>query len=318
MLGGFLVAEGKSIDLKMNLTASESSVWMVAAREFKRIIETETEGRYIVSIFPNEQLAAGNMGKGVEMIFNGTNDVDIHGGMVMTGFEPKLAVLSIPWLFPNGYDSVDEYLFNGKGGEMIFDMIRAKGAEPLGIGENGFRQITNNVRPIKSVADLKNLKMRIPGIAMYIDLYKLMGADPTSMSWGEVFTSLQQGVIDGQENPFDIIRSHKIYEVQKYLTIWNYSYDAIILSLSNKVWTSLSDEDKAIFKKAGKEACAAEVAKSRSIDGDALQQLYDEGMIVTKLSEEQIKEFQNVVAPIYDMYKDEITEEVFKAFGYNF
>jgi len=308
---------GKPIELKMNVTTSESSVWMVAAEEFKRIVEEETEGRYKISIYPNEQLSSGDLQKGVEMLFTGITDLDIHSVINMTGFEPKLTICSMPFLFPNGYDDVDKYIMSGTGKEMIFNLIRDKGAEPLGIGENGFRQITNNKRPIRTPEDLQGLKLRTPPIAMFIDLFKLMGADPTSMSFSEVFTALQQGTIDGQENPLDTIRSGQIHEVQKYMTIWNYSYDPIIISCSNKVWESLSDEDKAIFKKAGELAGELQVKAAREKEYEILEELKEE-MEIIELTPEEIRKFKDLVGPIYEQYRDIITDDVFKAFGYEF
>lgn len=308
----------KPIELNMNVTTSESSVWQVAANTFKELVEERTEGRYQINIFPNEQLSSGDMVKGCEMLFTGVTDLDIHSVMNMTGFEEKLTVMTMPWLFPNGYDSVDEILLNGEGGEVLMDLIRSKGAEPLALGENGFRQITNNVRPITTPDDLKGLKIRVPANNMYISLFKSLGADPTAMSFSEVFTSLQQNTIDGQENPYDTIRSGKIQEVQKYMTIWNYSYDAIALSASGKLWNSLSDEDKEIFSQAAKEACAKEVEESRKMDSEIIQEFKDAGLEITELTEDQVAAFQEAVAPIYDEYREVIGDDVFAAFGYTF
>ena len=285
----------KPVELKMNVTTGESSVWQVAANTFKELVEERTEGRYQINIYPNEQLSSGDMTKGVEMLFTGVTDLDIHSVMNMTGFEEKLSVMTMPWLFPNGYDDVDQYLLNGEGGEILKDLIRGKGAEPLAFGENGFRQITNNVRPISTPDDLKGLKIRIPSNNMYISLFKMLGADP-----------------------YDTIRSGKLQEVQKYMTIWNYSYDAIALSASGKVWNSLSDEDKAIFTQAAQEACAKEVEESRKMDSEIIQQFKDEGMEITELTPDQIAAFQEKVAPIYDEYRDVIGDDTFAAFGYTF
>lgn len=309
-------SSAKAIQLNMNVTTSESSVWMVAATEFKNKVEEQTNGRYIINIYPNEQLSSGDMVKGVEMLFTGVTDVDLHSLINMTGFEEKLSVCCMPWLFPNGYDSVDQILFKGDGGQYLFDLIRAKGAEPLAMGENGFRQITNNVRPIQTPADLKGLKIRVPAIQMYTDLFKLLGADPTAMSFSEVFTALQQGTIDGQENPYDTIRSGKINEVQKYMSVWNYSYDPIVLSVSSKVWSSLSEADQQIFKTAAQEACADEVSQSREKDSEIVDEFKKEGMQVTDLTADQIAAFQEAVAPIYDSYKSIVGEDALKAFGY--
>ncbi|MBQ7736918.1 MAG: DctP family TRAP transporter solute-binding subunit [Oscillospiraceae bacterium] len=308
------------IELKLNITTGETSVWQVAANTFKQLIEERTEGRYTISIFPNEQLSGGDMQKGCEMIFTGVTDVDIHSVMNMTGFEPKLFVMTMPWIFTKGYESVDEILLNpgAPGGEALMDLIRAKGAEPLALAENGFRQITNNVRPITSPADMVGMKIRIPANNMYISLFQKLGADPTSMNFAEVFTALQQGTIDGQENPLDTIRSAKIQEVQKYLTMWNYSYDAICLSVSGKVWNSLSDADKEIFRQAAQEACAAEIAASRANDGNIRAEFEAAGVQITDLTDEQIKAFQDAVNPLYEEYREQIGEDLFAAFGYTF
>ncbi|NCC14883.1 MAG: DctP family TRAP transporter solute-binding subunit [Clostridia bacterium] len=312
--------EVKAINLKMAVTPSETSVWMVAANEFKKLIEERTEGRYTVTIYANEQLAAGDQTKGVEMLFNGTTDVDLHSSMIISNVVPELSVISMPWLFPNGYDSVDEYLFTegSAGSEFVKKAVEAKGAHVVGIGENGFRQLTNNKRPITSAADMAMLKVRVPAISLLVDVFKALGADPTQMPFGEVFTALQQGAIDGQENPYDTIRSAKIQEVQKYMTIWNYCYDPIIMSVSGNIWNKLSDEDKAIFDAAGAEACATQVAKSRAMDAEIIQQFKDGGVEVNELSAEGIEEMEGVVAPVYEKYRAEFGDEAFAAFGYTF
>lgn len=308
----------KAIDLKMAITPSETSVWMVAAREFKAAVEEQTEGRYTVSLYPNEQLAAGDQTKGVEMLFNGTTDVDLHSSMIVSNVVPELSVVSMPWLFPNGYDSVDEYIMNegATGGQFIKDAVEAKGAHVIGIGENGFRQITNNARPITCAADMSMLKVRVPAISILIDVFKALGADPTQMPFGEVFTALQQGAIDGQENPYDTIRSAKIQEVQKYMTIWNYCYDPILLSVSGKTWNSLSDEDKAIFEAAGAAACAQQVQESRAMDAAIIEEFKSVGVEVNELSPEAIEEMKAIVAPVYDKVIAEYGAEAFAAFGY--
>ena len=107
--------------------------------------------------------------------------------------------------------------------------------QALGFGENGFRQLTNSVREVKGPEDIKGLKLRIPGITMYTDLYRELGTDPVTMTFSEVFTALQQGTIDGQENPIDVIYSSKLNEVQDYMTMWNYSYDPLVLWNEQKV-----------------------------------------------------------------------------------
>lgn len=307
----------KATELRMNITPAETSVWFVVGREFKRIVEEKTEGRYKISLFGNEQLSGGDLVKGVEMIFTGVTDLDLHSSINMTGFEPKLTVVTMPWLFPEGYKSVDEKFFNGPGAKYFTDLIEKKNVKVLGFAENGFRQLTNSKRAVRSPEDMRQLKIRTPPIAMYVDLFKLFGADPTVMSFSEVFTALQQGTIDGQENPLDTIRAGKIQEVQKYISMWNYSYDPLVLSCSNKVWKKLSDADKAIFLEAGKAACKKQVEESRKLDQQNLE-LFAKHMEVINLTPEEVKKFQAAAAPIYQTYKDKLGEDAFKVFGYAF
>ena len=145
-----------------------------------------------------------------------------------------------------------------------------------------------------------------------------MGASPTPMAYSEVYTALQQGTIDGQENPLSAMVTGKFEEVQKYVTMWNYSYDIFVLNASGKVWDSLSDEDKAIFDECGKEACAAEVVASREADDGFRKTVEDAGVQITNLTAEQQAAFKEACAPVYEKYKDVIGEDVYAAFGYEF
>lgn len=316
--GGGSEASGDAKVLSMSVTPSEQSVWMVAAETFKEEVEKNTDGRYEINIYPNEQLSNGDMAKGIEQLISGQTDLDIHSVMIMGTVEEKFNTVTMPWLFPNGYDDVDKYVFNdGEGGKKLMELVEGMGAHPLALGENGFRQLTNNKHAVKSPADMKGLKIRIPSNNMYVSLFKKMGADPVAMNWGEVFTALQQGTIDGQENPMDVVKSGKVNEVQDYLTVWNYSYDPICLSVSNKVWDSLSDEDKAIFEEAAKKGCEKEIQETRKIEQKLLKEMEGE-MEVNTLTPEEIAEFQKVTDPVYEEFKDQYGEDMFKAFGYEF
>jgi TRAP-type C4-dicarboxylate transport system substrate-binding protein len=107
-------SSSKPVTLKMNVTTSESSVWHVAAKAFKKEVEEKTKGKYKINIFGNEQLASGDFTKGIEMLFNGSTDVDIHSSMIVSNVVPKVSIVSMPWLFPNGYKSVDEYIYESR------------------------------------------------------------------------------------------------------------------------------------------------------------------------------------------------------------
>lgn len=305
--------EVKAVHLKMNLTTNENSTWFIGASKFKELVEERTNGKYIIDIFPSEQLSGGNQVKGLEMVQTNTTDVDIHSVAMYSILDPKFIVLYMPWLIPT-YEEADAVIA-GEGGKAVFKLAEENGVVPLAFGESGYRQITNNKRPIKSPADLEGIKLRVPGIKMFIDLYGVLGADPTSMNFAEVFTALQQGTIDGEENPLDIIKSSKFEEVQKYLSIWNYIYDPLLLSVSTGTWERLNDEEKVIFQECATEAMNYQKEQNRLRDEENLKYL-EENMEVYKMTAEEIAAFKEASKPVYEAYEEIIGLDLLKAFGY--
>ena len=308
--------ETKPIELRFANTQAETGNWAVASETFKKEVEEKTNGRYIISVYYSDQLSGGDLVKGWEQVMSGEVDLDFRSVMNATSFEPKLLVMTMPWLFTS-YDDVDRIIFNGEGGKAMAELLEAKGAHVLAFGENGFRQLTNNKRPVHTPEDMKNLKIRIPPNNLYISLFKKLGADPINMSFSEVYTALQQNTVDGEENPWGTIKSANIQEVQKYCTVWNYSYDATALSISTKLWNTLSDEDKAIFEAAANKACQAEIDASRANDANIRAEFEAGGMQINDLTEDEIKAFQEICKPLYDEFREQIGDDLYQAFGYN-
>lgn len=238
-------SEDEEYDLKMSITVSESSTWYEAAEKLKEDLAEESDGRINLTLYANEQLSGGDSGKAVESLAKGSIDLTFNSTIIYSILDDRFGVASAPFLF-NSTDDVDP-VFAGEGGEMLKDILAEKGVQALGYGENGFRQLTNSKLEVKSPEDLKGLKIRIPGITMYTDLFRELGTDPQTMTFSEVFTALQQGTIDGQENPIDVISSSKLVEVQDYLTMWNYSYDPLVLGMNKELYESMSDADKELF-----------------------------------------------------------------------
>jgi tripartite ATP-independent transporter DctP family solute receptor len=305
----------KPIELRFANTQAQTGNWAIASETFKKEIEEKSNGRYIISVYYSDQLSGGDLVKGWEQVMTGEVDLDFRSIMNATSFEPRLLVMTMPWLFTS-YDDVDRIIFNGEGGKAMAELLEAKGAHVLAFGENGFRQLTNNKRPVHTPEDMKNLKIRIPPNNLYISLFKKLGADPINMSFSEVYTALQQGTADGEENPWGTIKSANIQEVQKYCTVWNYSYDATALSISQKCWNTLSAEDKAIFEEAAKHACQAEIDASRAMDASIRAEFEAGGMEINDLTADEIKAFQEICKPLYEEFRDQIGDDLYAAFGY--
>lgn len=303
-----------SVTLNLDMSVPITSSWGVAAETFASEIEEKTEGRYKIKIYTNSELAGGSQAKDLEMLQSGDIDIGIFGTLTMSSGDIRIAMPAMPWLFTDFDDAYQS--MQGEGGELVKKVVSGIGVHPLAFGISGFRQLFNNVHEVKTPADLAGLKIRVPGNSMYVDLFKTLGADPVTMNSSELYTALSQGAVDGQENPADMTVTQKFCEVLTYMTPWNYSCEHIILSTSENVWDSLSDEDKEIFQAAADTAMAAQVKAAKERNSDYMKQLTDDyGIQVYELSDQELQAFKDKAAPIYDQYKEIMGEDLYKAFG---
>jgi len=298
-------------ELKLSLILGENSDWYRGALRFKELVENRTGGRYRIKLYPHAQLA-GNQRTELEMLQSGVIDISLESSILLSLIEPRMSVLSLPWLFDD-YEEA-ERICDGPLGSELLDLLPQKGIIGLAYGVNGFRQLTNSRRPVEKPSDLRGLKIRIPGIRMYIDVFKHFGADPSSMNFAEVFTALAQGTMDGQENPLSVIFSARLYEVQKYLTLWNYSYDPVILCINKGFWDSLDSGDRETFAACAREAMNYERRLVSEGETALLDSLCNRGMVVTALSPEALEEFRRMVEPVYSELSDEIGGDMVERF----
>jgi len=271
-----------------------------------------TDGRIELKLYANESLSNGNQPKGLEAVQNGSTEMSIHSMIIYNVLDKKFAAPSLPWLLPT-YEQADAAM-NGEAGQELMELIRTKGIEPLAFGESGYRQITNSKRPIEKPEDLKGLKIRTPSTEMMVDTFKEFGGDPTVMNFSEVFTALQQGVIDGQENPLAVIYDSKLNEVQKYITIWNYMYDPLVYGINKELYDSLDEETQKILKETAQEAAEYQKKINREENEKLLAELKSSGMEVIELTPEQIAEFQEKAKPIIDKYEEIIGKDLLDKF----
>ncbi|RYG72956.1 DctP family TRAP transporter solute-binding subunit [Lentibacillus lipolyticus] len=305
-------AKEETYELDMSVTVGEASTWYKAAEKLAKDVKEKSDGRITINVYPNEQLSGGDSGTAVSQVANGTQDMSYNSTIIYSIMDERLGVVSAPFIFPD-LDTAYERL-NGEGGEMVNDILRENGVEPLGFAQNGFRQVTNSDKPIKKPEDLEGLKMRIPGINMYTDLWREFGSNPTTMTFSEVFSSLQQGTIDGQENPIDVIHSSQLNEVQDYLTIWDYSFDPIILGINKELFDSMSEEDQQILKESAADANAYQIELAQELEKEQIAELEEKGMEIYELSAEEKQAFREAAKPIYDKYESVWGEELLNAF----
>ncbi|NJD61201.1 MAG: DctP family TRAP transporter solute-binding subunit [Deltaproteobacteria bacterium] len=284
--------------IRLSHITSQDSPWNKGALKFAELVSKNTKGRIEVKVYPQSQLANGNQKAELEMLQSGVLDMTWDSPIILALFmDKRFDVFNLPWL----YSSMDvaNKVADGKMGELAVKWLEEKGIVGLGIGVNGFRELTNSKHPITQPDDMKGIKFRVAGSKLYLETFRLLGANAVTMNFGEVFTSLQQGVIDGQENPTAIIYSSKLYEVQKYLTLWHYSFDPLILCVNKKLFDSLSPDDQKAMRDAAKEAVAYERAVSAEEERALPEKLKALGMQVNSLTPAQFSAFKERVKPVY-------------------
>ena len=253
-----------------------------------------------------------NQAKGVEMLRDGSTDFTFHSNLVYSVLDNRFNVVSLPFIMKSVEDA--DAKLAGEGGEKLNEILLENNIVGLGFGENGFRQITNSIREVRSVSDMDALKFRINNSTMLISTYKALGADPTSMNFSEVFTSLQQGAIDGQENPLDVIDSSKLYEVQDYISLWDCTYDVIILGMNKDKYESLSEDHQRIIRECAEEACIYQKQINREKGEEQLARFEENGLTITNKSDIDVTAFVEAVQPVYDEYESIIGSELIEMF----
>ena len=290
-------------------STTETSTWAQAGQKFAELMAESTGGAVTVKVYAADQLTNGNQSEGIQALMDGDPvQISMHSNLIYSAFDPRFNVVSLPYLF-DSYADADAKL-DGEAGEKLTAILSEYGLHCMGIAENGFRQLTNSVREIKSPADMKNLKLRVAGSNLLMKCYELWGADATNMNWSETFTALQQNTVEGQENPLPAIDAAKVQEVQKYASLWNANYDCLFFCINEDLYNSLTDEQKAIVDENGKKAVEYEREINRSGDDEILSRWQSEnGMTVTKTEDLDIEAFKSAVEPVEAWFIEELEKQ---------
>ena len=297
---------------KFACSATENTCWADMGRDFGKMVSGATGGAVTVEVYAADQLTAGNQSEGIQAVIDGTTELSAHSNLIYSAFDQRLNVVSLPFLF-DSFDDVDAKL-DGDGGKAVGEVVESMGLHLLGIGENGFRHPTNSVRPIESLADMQGLKLRVAGSELLNREYALWGANWANANWSEVYTGLQTGTYDGQENPLPTADGASIAEVQKYVTYWTGVYDCIFFTMNGELYDSLSPELQKIVDECGQKAAQNQRKLEREQDQIVLQKWADAGVTVSELTPEAAAEFKAASEPCYTEFEDVLTPELIAAF----
>jgi TRAP-type transport system periplasmic protein len=267
------------IVLKLGHGTSTTSLYHEGAVKFKELVEEKTDGQVTVEIYSD-----GTIGHDNDLI-NFMKSANVQMGMIgvepLMAIAPKLKVVGLPYIFQDR-DTAYKVLDGEIGAEMVADLPSEHGVRVLAYFENGFRNVTNSKREVNSPEDLDGLKLRTPQSPVSLAIFKALGANPTPMSFGELYTALEQKTVDGQENPLSLIYQNNFYEVQEHIALTSHMYSPMVLSISEKTWSELSSELQTAVQEAANEARDFERNLSAEQEADLISKLEEAGVKITK------------------------------------
>jgi TRAP-type transport system periplasmic protein len=276
----------------------------LGAKKFADLVEQKSGGKIKVRVFPGGQLG-GDL-QNVSALQGGTLDLMVLNAGLLVGIVKDFAVLDLPFLFNTAEEA--DAVVDGPVGTKLFEKLPDKGLVGLGYFELGFRNVTNSKRPIVKAEDFQGIKLRVLQSPLFIDLFNTLGANTVAMPFPEVYTALEQRVIDGQENPVTVIFDTKFQEVQKYLSLTRHIYNAQSVIMGKKTWDKLSEEERKIVQASLNEAEAYQRQVSREKSLQVLEDLKKAGMQVNEVSPQEIARIREKIKPVVDKYAKEAGE----------
>lgn len=294
------------IELRVGVVVGDWSPHYKGAQAWADALDEKTDGQVKLTVFPDGQL--GGEREMLEAVQNGSLDIGLISSAVFAVFEPKMAVIDIPFLVSSFDDA--EALMDSEAGEELSALMLEKGVRNLAWGHNDFRVITNNKQAIEKPEDLSTIKMRVPESKVLADWYSEVGAMATPMPFPDIYAALQQGVVDGQDNGPILTYAAKFFEHQDYLTVSNHQYSPLGFFISEKVWTELSDVQKEALEETAKEASEVERQAIREFNETSVTAMEEAGVETFHPSEEERDAFKETSAKLIDQIREEAGEDL--------
>lgn len=303
--GGDEASSGETKTIRAGIGLNDDHPQYLGLLEFKEIVEERTNGEIVVETYHSGQL--GDDRSMTEALQLGSQEVTIPSTAPLANFVPEFSIFDFPFLFPN--EDVADQVLDGEVGQDILAMLEEQDLVGLAYWENGFRNVSNSERPIESAEDFNGLKLRTMENDLHLDAFRALGANPTPMAFTELFTALQQGTVDGQENPFATIYLSNFYEVQDYVSDTKHIYSPFVFLMSKSFYDGLTEEQQTIVREAAVEAGQTERELNREANAEYIEALQEEGMTYTEISDENRAEMQELIQPVIDEYAAEIGDE---------
>jgi len=268
----------------------------LGVKKMQEVLAAKTGGKMKINAFWNN--SAGGDLQATQALRAGTQEMVCTSSSPLVGIIKELGVFDLPFLFANEKEA--DAVLDGPAGAYFNKKLEDAGLVNLAYWENGFRNLTNNRRPVTKAEDFQGVKVRVMQNNIFLDTFKTLGSNAVPMNFGEVFTALETKTIDGQENPFVTIETSKFNEVQKYLSVTRHAYTPFLVLYSKKLWDQLNPQEQAVLREAAVEGQKVERAAIRSLSDKSLASLKAKGMQVNEISPEEQRRMFEKVKPVYD------------------
>lgn len=292
-------ADMDPVTLRLAHVVNEQDGFHIAATKFEELVEERTEGKVNIEIFPNASL--GDERTLLEGMQIGTVDMGVITNGPVANFVEEMAVFELPFLFPSPEAAYS--VLDGPIGQELLDKLADVNLKGLAYAERGFRNLTNSERAVNSPEDLDGLRIRVMENPVYTDTFRELGANAIPMAWTEALTAMQQGTIDGQENPVNVIHSFKLDETQNYMTLSRHTYAPAIFVMGMPAWNQLPEAAQAVLEEAAQEAAEHERQVNADMEAEQLAALREAGMEINDAPD--MEAFQAAVAPVYEKYGEQ-------------
>ncbi len=290
---------GAGIKVALSHTSSTASPWEKASLKFAEIINTQSNGKFNVETFPNGVLCQKNWSIMVEMTQAGSSQIGIESVTALASRVPELGPMQLPFLFDNDAH-IEKFLeTNPAIWQKWLDKFKDKNLVVLAVAPRKFRQLINNKVLVKTPADIKGLKFRVPDNPFFVKVFELIGAKPVPLPSGEIYSAIQLGTVVGEDNSVPVVYDFKTHEVAKYMTLWNYMADASIIFVNKDFYDGLTEDEKKMYHDAAKEWAKVNIAEDTAYQKLAIEEMTKAGVEFFEMPAENKVPFKEMVQPLY-------------------
>lgn len=305
----------QKVRLVMTANGTEIGIESLTAKRFAQLVAEASGGNVQIEFYPNDELTGGNTNEAVKSLTEGAVDLGAYVGGTLSLLDPRLEVASVPLSFSSYQEA--RRVIDETGGKFYSKVMANYGLVYLGSTHNGMRQLANNRGPISKLEDLQGVRIRVLGGEIYRRFFSTLGAEPVPLGWSELNIAIRQNYIDGQENGFFLMKSGRLNEIQRYMTVWNYLYENYLFVANRKNFEKLEPKTQALIREKILEACEWSRDYLEAEEKKIRAEFAEEGLEIIDLSPEELARVKLKVQPLREKLMEKYGEEACEAFRIN-